>query len=134
VDTPKPKLIFDLKDDQMLFETVDGKKVDRIHSHAPTMIAVSPSMKSSASSADNFGNQSISLSDQFNISNDKFYCNGKFSQQAKFLTKKGASVCIKVVHSAPAQKLQTMKPKLSKYEPPCPSLNLLLYSQFSVNI
>ena len=123
VDTPKPKLIFDLKDDQMLFETVDGKKVDRIHSHAPTMIAVSPSMKSSASSADNFGNQSISLSDQFNISNDKFYCMGKLSQQVNFLAKKGASMCIKVVHSAPAQKLQTMKPKLSKYEPPCPSLS-----------
>ncbi|CAD6269686.1 unnamed protein product [Miscanthus lutarioriparius] len=120
VDTPKPKLIFDLKDDQMLFETVDGKKVDRIHSHAPTMIAVSSSMKSSASSADNFSNQSISLSDQFNISNDKFYCMGKLSQQVNFLAKKGASMCIKVVHSAPAQKLQTMKPKLSKYEPTLP--------------
>ncbi|OEL16968.1 Transcription initiation factor TFIID subunit 1 [Dichanthelium oligosanthes] len=115
-DTLKPKLIFDLQDDHMLFEILDEKKVDLIHSHAPAVSVVSQSAQSSASSMDCFDNQSISLSDRFNISNDEFYSNWKLLHQAKCLTKKGASMGIKMVHSAPAQKLQTMKLKLSNNE------------------
>nr|TKW29245.1 hypothetical protein SEVIR_3G383800v2 [Setaria viridis] len=115
-DTLKPKLIFDLKDDRMLFEILDEKKVDLIHSHAPAMSVGSQSGQSSASSVEKFDNQLISWSDHFNISNDEFYSNWKWSQQAKSSSKKGASIHIKVVHSAPAQKLQTMKLKLSNKE------------------
>ena len=110
-DTLKPKLIFDLKDDQLLFEILD--------SHAPALRVVSQSVQSSALSVEKFDNQLISLRDHFNFSNDEFYSNWKLSQQASPFTKKGASLHIKVVHSAPAQKLQTMKPTLSKYVPPC---------------
>ncbi|CAL4891391.1 unnamed protein product [Urochloa decumbens] len=115
-DTLKPKLIFDLKDDQMLFEILDENKVDLIHSHAPAMSVLSQSVQSSASSGEKFDNRSISWSEHFNISNDEFYSNWKFWQQAKSFTKNGASTRIKVVHSAPAEKLQTMKPKLSNKE------------------
>jgi transcription initiation factor TFIID subunit 1 len=121
-DTLKPKLIFDLKDDQMLFEILDEKKVDLIHSHAPAMSVGSRSRQSSASSVEKLDNQSIQWSGHFNISNDEFYSNWKWLQQAKSF-KKGASIHIKVAHSAPAQKLQTMKLKLSKYESPCLSLS-----------
>ncbi|XP_062178664.1 transcription initiation factor TFIID subunit 1-like isoform X2 [Phragmites australis] len=114
-DTPKPKLIFDLRDDQMLFEILDEKNVDHLRSHARAMI-VSQSMKTSTSTVENFDNQAKTLSGRFNISNDKFYSNRKMSQQAKSHTKKRALMGIKVVHSAPAHKLQTMKPKLSNKE------------------
>jgi transcription initiation factor TFIID subunit 1 len=63
-------------------------------------------------------NQAVTLCGQFDISNDKFYSNRKMLQQAKSHTEKCSSMGIKVVHSFPAQKLQSMKPKLSEYEPP----------------
>ncbi|KAJ1288769.1 hypothetical protein BS78_02G113400 [Paspalum vaginatum] len=114
-DTAKPKLIFDLKDDHMLFEILDEKSVDHLHSHAHAMI-VSQSMKTSTPTVGNFDNQAKLLSGRFNISNDKFYSNRKMPQQAKSRTKKRALMGIKVVHSAPAHKLQTMKPVLSNKE------------------
>lgn len=113
--TPKPKLIFDLKDDHMLFEILDEKNVDHLQSHARAMI-VSQSTKTSTPTVDNFGDQAKPLSGRFNISNDKFYSNRKTPQQAKSHTKKRALMGIKVVHSAPAHKLQTMKPVLSNKE------------------
>ncbi|CAN6216168.1 unnamed protein product [Urochloa humidicola] len=113
--TPKPKLIFDLKDDHMLFEIIDEKNVDHLRSHARAMI-VSQSMKTSTPTVENFDNQAKALSGRFNISNDKFYSNRKTPQQAKSHTKKRALMGIKVVHSAPAHKLQTMKPVLSNKE------------------
>ncbi|RLM98386.1 hypothetical protein C2845_PM06G32280 [Panicum miliaceum] len=115
-DTLKPKLIFDLKDDQMLFEILDENKVDLIHSYAPALSVASQSAQSSALSVEKFDNQSISSCDHFNFSNDEFYSNWKLSQQATPFTKTGASMRIKVVHSAPVQKLQTMKPTLSNKE------------------
>jgi transcription initiation factor TFIID subunit 1 len=127
--TPKPKLIFDLKDDHMLFEILDEKNVDHLRSHARAMI-VSQSMKTSTRAVENFDSQAKTLSGRFNISNDKFYSNRKAPQQAKSHTKKRALMGIKVVHSAPAHKLQTMKPVLSRYEaspPSCQILNMCNY-------
>jgi transcription initiation factor TFIID subunit 1 len=74
------------------------------------------------STVENFdhNNQAVTLCGQFDISNDKFYSNRKMLQQAKSHTEKCSSMGIKVVHSFPAQKLQSMKPKLSEYEPPSP--------------
>jgi transcription initiation factor TFIID subunit 1 len=115
-DTPKPKLILDLKDEQMLFEILDEKNGDHLRSHARAMI-VTRSMKTSTVGNFDHNNQAVTLDSQFDISNDKFYSNRKMSQQAKSHTKKRSSMGIKVVHSVPAQKLQFMKP-LSEYEPP----------------
>jgi transcription initiation factor TFIID subunit 1 len=117
-DTPKPKLILDLKDEQMLFEILDEKNGDHLRSHARAMI-VTRSMKTSTVGNFDHNNQAVTLDSQFDISNDKFYSNRKMSQQAKSHTKKRSSMGIKVVHSVPAQKLQFMKP-LSEYEPPYP--------------
>ncbi|KAL5226045.1 hypothetical protein ABZP36_012684 [Zizania latifolia] len=111
-DAPKPKLIFDLKDDHMLFEILDEKNGDHLRSHARAMIVSQPMKTSSVENVDH-NNQAITLSGRFNISNDKFYSSRKMSQQARSHTKKRASMGLKVVHSVPAQKLQTMKPKLS---------------------
>ncbi|KAG8094979.1 hypothetical protein GUJ93_ZPchr0012g21591, partial [Zizania palustris] len=108
----KPKLIFDLKDDHMLFEILDEKNGDHLRSHARAMIVSQP-MKTSLVENVDHNNQAITLSGRFNISNDKFYSSRKMSQQARSHTKKHASMGLKVVHSVPAQKLQTMKPKLS---------------------
>ncbi|KAI4969555.1 hypothetical protein ZWY2020_000469 [Hordeum vulgare] len=111
-DAPKPKLIMDLKDDQMLFEILDKENGDHLRSHAFAMI-VSRSVKTST--VENFGhnNQVVTFNGQFNISNDKFYSNKEISQQAKSHAKKRSSMGIKVAHSVPAQKLQTMKLNLS---------------------
>ncbi|KAG8075144.1 hypothetical protein GUJ93_ZPchr0006g44848 [Zizania palustris] len=111
-DSPKHKLIFDLKDDRMLFEILDENNGDHLRSHARAMIVSQPMKTSSVENVDH-NNQAITLSGRFNISNDKFYSNRKMSQQARSHTKKRASMGLKVVHSVPAQKLQTMKPKLS---------------------
>ncbi|KAF2927800.1 transcription initiation factor TFIID subunit 1 isoform X2 [Oryza sativa Japonica Group] len=111
-DVPKPKLIFDLKDDHMLFEILDEKNGDHLRSHARAMIVTRP-MKTSAVENVDHNNQAIALSGRFNISNDKFYSNRKMSQQARSHAKKRATMGLKLVHSVPAQKLQTMKPKLS---------------------
>jgi hypothetical protein len=109
----------------MLFEILDEKNVDHLRSHARAMI-VSQSTKTSTPTVDNFDNQAKTLSGRFNISNDKFYSNRKTPQQAKSHTKKRALMGIKVVHSAPAHKLQTMKPVLSKYETSIPSCQILI--------
>jgi hypothetical protein len=77
-------------------------------------------MKTSTVTNFDHNNQAVVLGDQFDISNDKFYSNRKMSQQAKSHTKKRSSMGIKVVHSVPAQKLQSMKSKLSEYETPIP--------------
>ncbi|KAJ6371971.1 hypothetical protein OIU77_002312 [Salix suchowensis] len=50
---------------------------------------------------------------QFNIANDKFYMNRKISQQLQSNSSKRTAYGIKIHHSAPAIKLQTMKLKLS---------------------
>ncbi|KAL6847303.1 hypothetical protein ACP4OV_023156 [Aristida adscensionis] len=115
-DTPKPKLIFDLTDNEMLFEVLDEKKVGHPCCHAPAMIVGSQSMETPALAVETIYNEGATLRGQFNISNDQFYSDWKMLQQSKFSTKKRRSMGIKVVHSTPAQKLKTMKPNLSNKE------------------
>ncbi|XP_008806233.2 LOW QUALITY PROTEIN: transcription initiation factor TFIID subunit 1 [Phoenix dactylifera] len=111
---PKPKLILDLQDDQMLFEVLDNKDGEHLRSHAGAMV-ITHSSKSSKEDSIDLHSQGSSAS-RFNISNDKYYSNRKSSQQAKSHAKKHAFLGIKVMHSVPALKLQTMKPKLSNKE------------------
>ncbi|CAA6659835.1 unnamed protein product [Spirodela intermedia] len=109
---PKPKLIFDLQDEQMLFEVLDQKDVEHLRSHAGAMIMNHLSKSSTGYSFD-LSSQSGASIGRFNISNDKYYSNRKTSQQSKSHAKKRAVHGLKVLHSVPALKLQTMKPKLS---------------------
>ncbi|KAK8955288.1 Transcription initiation factor TFIID subunit 1 [Platanthera guangdongensis] len=108
----KPKLIFDLQDEQMLFEILDHEDSKYLSSCAGAMVEVHPS-KYNLGEASDVHNQGMSCSARFNISNDKYYSSRKISQQAKSHSKKRASHGIKVLHSVPALRLQTMKPKLS---------------------
>ncbi|XP_042461128.1 transcription initiation factor TFIID subunit 1-like isoform X1 [Zingiber officinale] len=107
---PKPKLILDLQDDQMLFEILDYTVSDQL-SHAGAIIISrpQPSMEDSL----DLHIQAITTAGRFNISNDKYYSNRKTSQQTKSHAKKRSVTYMKVMHSLPALKLQTMKPKLS---------------------
>ncbi|KAH0465864.1 hypothetical protein IEQ34_005967 [Dendrobium chrysotoxum] len=111
----KPKLILDLQDEQMQFEIVDYKDSEYLSSRAGAMVVVRPSKSNSGESSD-VHNQGMPSNARFNISNDKYYSNRKISQQAKSHTKKRASHGIKGLHSVPALRLQTMKPKLSNKE------------------
>lgn len=113
-DIPKPKLILDLQDDQMLFEVLDEKHGEHLRSHAGAMV-VPRTLRSSIEQRLELHSQGMTSAGRFNISNDKYYSNRKTTQQAKTHAKKRAHLGIKVMHSVPALKLQTMKPKLSKY-------------------
>lgn len=108
----RPKLILDLQDEQMLFEIPDSKDGRQLRAHAGAMI-VTRSLKSSYGDSHDLSGQGPSIG-SFNISNDKYYSNRKTSQQSKSHAKKRAVHGVKVMHSVPALKLQTMKPKLSK--------------------
>uniref|UniRef100_A0A1D1Y4I7 Transcription initiation factor TFIID subunit 1 n=1 Tax=Anthurium amnicola TaxID=1678845 RepID=A0A1D1Y4I7_9ARAE len=112
---PKPKLIFDLQDDQMLFEILEQKDIGHLRSHASAMI-LNHLSKSSAGYSLDLSSQSGASVGRFNISNDKYYSNRKTGQQSKSHTKKRGIHGLKVMHSVPALKLQTMKPKLSNKE------------------
>ncbi|XP_072996511.1 transcription initiation factor TFIID subunit 1 isoform X1 [Typha latifolia] len=114
-DNPKPKLILDLQDDQMLFEILDEKNSEHLRSHAGAMVITRPT-KSSMEEHVDLHSHGMTSADRFNISNDKYYSNRKMSQQTKSHAKKRTSLGIKVMHSLPALKLQTMKPKLSNKE------------------
>ncbi|XP_026407296.1 transcription initiation factor TFIID subunit 1-like [Papaver somniferum] len=110
-DLPKPKLILDLQDEQMLFEVLDNKDSGNLRFHAGAMI-VSRSVKlNGGDSLDNPG-QGGGAS-KFNISNDRYYSNRKISQQTKSHSKKRTAHGVKIWHSIPGLMLQTMKPKLS---------------------
>ncbi|XP_028793650.1 transcription initiation factor TFIID subunit 1 isoform X2 [Neltuma alba] len=113
VDKPmvKPKLIFDLQDDQMHFEVLDSKDGRHLRLHAGAMILTRPSKASNGDSPElpGHGNQHGWRS----IANDKHYSNRKTSQQLKSNSKKRSAHGVKVFHSQPALKLQTMKLKLS---------------------
>ncbi|XP_026401492.1 transcription initiation factor TFIID subunit 1-like isoform X1 [Papaver somniferum] len=110
-DLPKPKLILDLQDEQMLFEVLDNKDSGNLRFHAGAMI-VSRSVKSNGGdSLDNPG-QGGGAS-KFNISNDRYYSNRKMSQQTKSHSKKRTAHGVKIWHSIPGLMLQTMKSKLS---------------------
>ncbi|XP_078435245.1 HAC13 protein (HAC13) isoform X2 [Wolffia australiana] len=109
---PKPKLIFDLRDEQMLFEILDPKEVGHLHSYAGAMIMNRLSKATGGQVSDHSGQTGISIG-KFNISNDRYYSSRKIGQQSKNHTKKRAIHGLKVLHSVPALKLQTVKPKLS---------------------
>ncbi|XP_057975962.1 transcription initiation factor TFIID subunit 1-like [Malania oleifera] len=108
----KPKLILDLQDEQMVFEILDGNDSNNFQLHARAMI-VTRSMKSGTGDPSELPGHGGPSGGRFNIANDKYYSNRKISQQLKSHSKKRAAHGIKVLHSIPAVKLQTMKPKLS---------------------
>ncbi|XP_057812451.1 transcription initiation factor TFIID subunit 1 isoform X2 [Salvia miltiorrhiza] len=108
----KPKLILDLQDDQMLFELSDTKDTKHLQLHAGAMI-VARSLHSSSGDVLDLHNHGTLSAGRFNISNDKFYSNRKSSQQLRSHSKKRTVHGLKVLHSVPALKLQTMKAKLS---------------------
>ncbi|KAI3820284.1 hypothetical protein L1987_07828 [Smallanthus sonchifolius] len=112
----KPKILLDLQDEQMLFEVLDNKDGEHLQLHAGAMITTR-SAESAGGGGDSlelhggYGGQSEG---RFNIANDKFYSNRKSSQQQlKSHFKKRAAHGVKILHSIPALKLQTMKAKLS---------------------
>lgn len=110
-DIAKPKLILDLQDEQMLFEILDSKE-SNLQLHAGAMIITRPGKPSSRSSE--VPDHKYQPGWQFNIANDKFYVNRKASQQLQSNSNKRMAHGVRVHHSAPALKLQTMKLKLSK--------------------
>jgi len=106
----RSKLIFDLQDEQMVFEIFDNEESKNLQLHAGAMIV----SRSSKSKDETFQEGCESNSGwQFNLSNDKFYMNGKSSQQLQANTNKSSVHSLRVFHSVPAIKLQTMKSKLS---------------------
>lgn len=108
----KPKLILDLQDEQMLFEILDNKDGKHLRLHAGAMF-ITRSVKSSGGDSLELHGHGGPSGARFNIANDKFYSSRKISQQLKSHSKKRAAHGVKVLHSIPALKLQTMKPKLS---------------------
>ncbi|KAK7318137.1 hypothetical protein RJT34_02835 [Clitoria ternatea] len=109
----KSNLIFDLQDDQMHFEVLDSKDGTHLHLHAGAMVLTSSLKLSSGDPSELLGHGS-----QYgwrHVSNDKHYSNCKTSQQLKSNSKKRSIHGVKIFHSQPALKLQTMKLKLSKY-------------------
>ncbi|CAA0807360.1 Transcription initiation factor TFIID subunit 1 [Striga hermonthica] len=108
----KPKLIYDLQDQQMLFEISDMEDAKYIQLHAGAMI-VARSLDPSGADSVELHNHGMVSAGRFNISNDKFYSNRKSSQQLRPHSKKRTGHGLKVLHSVPALKLQTMKAKLS---------------------
>ncbi|KAJ4790165.1 Transcription initiation factor TFIID subunit 1 [Rhynchospora pubera] len=117
---PKPKLIFDLQDDHMIFEALDERDSDnfsQLRSRAIAMVV--PKQPNLTCAGDNLempDGQGVVRGEEFDISNDKFYANRKGTTQTKSLAKKRANGGLRVVHSIPAIKLQTMKPRLSNKE------------------
>ncbi|KAI5582750.1 hypothetical protein BDE02_07G105500 [Populus trichocarpa] len=106
----KPKLILDLQDEQMLFEILDHRDSKHLQLHAGAMIITRPLKQKVSHELLGCGNRS---GWQFNIANDKFYMNRKNSQRLQSNSNKRTAYGIKIHHSAPAIKLQTMKLKLS---------------------
>lgn len=107
------QVIFDLMDPQMVFETTEAKDSQSISLHAASVVLNPGGKGGSSDGVDGAVNATLSLT-RFNISNDKYYTNKKTHQQAKSNAKKRAIHGVKVMHSLPAIKLQSMKPKLSK--------------------
>ncbi|KAL8541845.1 hypothetical protein ACS0TY_002914 [Phlomoides rotata] len=108
----KPKLILDLQDEQMLFELSDMKDTKHLQLHAGAM-TVARSLHSNNGDSVELHNHGMLSAGRFIISNDKFYSNRKSSQQLRSHSKKRSVHGLKVLHSVPALKLQTMKAKLS---------------------
>ncbi|KAG7577811.1 Bromodomain [Arabidopsis thaliana x Arabidopsis arenosa] len=112
-DLSRSKLIFDLQDEQMIFEVPNNKERKYLQLHAGSKIVSRSSKSKDGSFQEGCGSNS---GWQFNISNDKFYMNGRSSQKLQGNAKKSGVHSLRVFHSAPAIKLQTMKIKLSNKE------------------
>ncbi|KAG6593022.1 Transcription initiation factor TFIID subunit 1, partial [Cucurbita argyrosperma subsp. sororia] len=110
----KPKFIFDLEDEHMLFEISDEKESKYIQFHSGAMILTRSSLSVNGNSFEISG--SGGQGGWRFVSNDKHYSNRKASQQLKSNSKKRSVHGIKVFHSRPAMMLQTMKLKLSNKE------------------
>ncbi|CAJ2646998.1 unnamed protein product [Trifolium pratense] len=113
LDRPKmkPKLIFDLQDNQMHFEVLDSKDSTHLRLHAGAMI-LSRSLKSISVDSSELPGHGGQFGWRY-VANDKHYSNRKTSQQLKSNSKKRSAHGVKIFHSQPALKLQTMKLKLS---------------------
>nr|XP_024393704.1 transcription initiation factor TFIID subunit 1-like isoform X3 [Physcomitrium patens] len=109
---PRSKVIFDLMDPQMVFETTESKDGKSICLHAAAVLLTPRGKEGASDGAEGTANASLPLT-RFNISCDKYYTNKKTHQQQKSNAKKRAIHGVKVMHSLPAIKLQSMKPKLS---------------------
>ncbi|XP_010466041.1 PREDICTED: LOW QUALITY PROTEIN: transcription initiation factor TFIID subunit 1b-like [Camelina sativa] len=109
-DISRSKLIFDLQDEHMVFEVPDNEESLQLHSRS---MIVSQSSKPKDGTSQECCESNSGW--QFNISNDQFYTNGK-SSQLQGNAKKYGEHSLRVFHSAPAIKLQTMKIKLSNIE------------------
>ncbi|XP_057448768.1 transcription initiation factor TFIID subunit 1 isoform X2 [Lotus japonicus] len=107
----KSKLIFDLQDDKMHFEVLDNKDGTHLRVHAGAMI-LTHSLKSSSVDSSEQPGHGVQYGWRY-VANDKHYSNRKTSQQLKSNSKKRSAHGVKVFHSQPALKLQTMKLKLS---------------------
>lgn len=107
----RSKLIFDLQDEQMVFEIPDNGESKDLQLHAGSMILSRSSKPKDKRFQEGCGSN---YGFQFNISNDKFYMNGKSCQQLQANANQFGIHSLRVLHSASAIKLQTMKNKLSK--------------------
>lgn len=108
------QIIFDLNDQQMVFEISDTKEGHAACLHAAAVVLTPQGKEGASDGGEGIISASVSFT-RFNISNDKYYTNKKTHQQQKSHAKKRAIHGIKVMHSLPAAKLQSMKPKLSKW-------------------
>ncbi|KAL3617303.1 hypothetical protein CASFOL_038848 [Castilleja foliolosa] len=125
----KPKLIYDLEDQQMLFELWDMKDAKHTELHHAGAMTVARSLHPSNGDSTELHDHGVLTAGQFNISNDKFYSNRKSSQQLRSHSKKRTGHVLKILHSIPALKLQTMKAKLSKTNLPSIFTSLVLLKQ-----
>ncbi|KAF8046085.1 hypothetical protein N665_4038s0001, partial [Sinapis alba] len=106
----RSKLIFDLQDEQMVFEIPDNRESKDLQLHAGSMILSRSSKSKDERFQEGCGSN---YGCQFNISNDKFYMNGKSCQQLQATANQFGVHSLRILHSASAIKLQTMKDKLS---------------------
>ncbi|CDY44660.1 BnaA08g06800D [Brassica napus] len=106
----RSKLIFDLQDEQMVFEIPDNAESKDLQLHAGSMILSRSSKPKDKRFQEGCGSN---YGFQFNISNDKFYMNGKSCQQLQANANQFGVHSLRVLHSASAIRLQTMKNKLS---------------------
>lgn len=111
----RPKFIYDLQDGEMVFEIPNNKWGQTLRVHAAAVVLSPTGGKDGGVEGGEVVMHAASSIARFNISNDKYYTNKKTHQQQKSHAKKRAVHGVKVMHSLPAIKLQTMKPKLTKY-------------------
>ncbi|BFI36879.1 hypothetical protein MARPO_0010s0177 [Marchantia polymorpha] len=109
----RPKFIYDLQDGEMVFEIPNNKWGQTLRVHAAAVVLSPTGGKDGGVEGGEVVMHAASSIARFNISNDKYYTNKKTHQQQKSHAKKRAVHGVKVMHSLPAIKLQTMKPKLT---------------------